>query len=206
MKNSWKSSHSSSRARLLALLDTEFQSATDQAHGLFREFLPLSTFNAAFCAKLLGFARQSGMAWEIRRLAVLMIEHQTLKLPSDGFDQFDWLFTQLKLKQPGHDEAIVDSILHEGYSTNDFYDFIPESLRKLKRLNRVHRRIRGARTSINALREFIELSRRDCKLSLARYLFSPDEIVAQILSRLQTTDGVIDVDSSEPAYMEQETC
>src|SRR5438132_8738357 len=205
MKNSRKSSHSSSRARLLALLNTEFQSAANQAHELFREFLPLSKFNAAFCSKLLGFVRQPEMAWEIRRLAVLMIEHQTLKLPSDSFDQFDWLFTQLDLKRPGRDEAIVDSVLHEGYSTNDFYDFIPEFLRKLKRLDRVHRKIRGARTSLGALREFIELSRRDCKLSLARYLFSPDEVVAQILSQLQVTDGVIDVDTSEPPYMDQET-
>jgi len=205
MKNSRRSSPSSSHARLLALLNTEFQSAADQARELFREFLPLGKFNAGFCSKLLSFARQPEVAWEIRRLAVLMIENQTLKLPSDSFDQFDWLFTQLDLKRPGRDEAIVDSVLHEGYSTNDFYDFIPEFLRKLKRLDRVHRKIRGARTSLGALREFIELSRRDCKLSLARYLFSPDEIVAQILSRLQTTDGVIDVDSSEPAYMEQET-
>jgi len=204
MKNSRLSTENSRRTRLLALFSAKFRHA-DQACELFREFLQFNKFNPDFCSKLLALASQTGIAWEIRRLAVLMIEHQILKLPPDSFDQFNWLFTQLGLKQPGHTKAIVDSVLTEGYSTNDFYDFIPEFLRKLKRLERVHRRIRGARTSIGALREFIELSRRDGKLSLARYLFSPDEVVARIFSQLQVTDGVIDVDTSEPPYMDQET-
>src|SRR5437870_2148649 len=147
MKNSRRSSRSSARTRLLALLKTEFHRA-DQAHQLLCEFLQLNKFNAGFCSKLLALARQTGIGWEIRRLAVLMIEHQVLKLPADSFDHFDWLFTQLELKQPGRDEAIVNSVLKEGYSTNDFYDFIPEFLRKLNRLDRIHRRIRGVRTSI----------------------------------------------------------
>src|SRR5437016_2720844 len=171
MKNSRRSSPSSSHARLLALLNTEFQSAADQARELFREFLPLGKFNAGFCSKLLSFARQPEVAWEIRRLAVLMIENQTLKLPSDSFDQFDWLFTQLDLKRPGRDEAIVDSVLHEGYSTIDFYDFIPEFLRKLKRLDRVHRKISGARTSLGSLIEFIELYLRDRQLAMASFKY-----------------------------------
>ncbi|MCI0589998.1 MAG: hypothetical protein L0Y67_00050 [Gammaproteobacteria bacterium] len=134
-----------------------------------------------------------------------MLEHQILTLQPDRLDHFDFLLTQLNLKQaPGFDQGIVRSVLREGFSTTDLYDFIPEFLRKLARLNRVHDRITGRRTPDAALRDFIELSRRDCKLSLARYLLTPEEIVDEILRQLHVTEGVRDLDISEPSFVQME--
>jgi hypothetical protein len=54
------------------------------------------------------------------------------------------------------------------------------------------------------LREFIEMSRSDCKLSLARYLFTPVEVVNEILKTLHVTDGLDDLDISETQFVADE--
>jgi hypothetical protein len=49
------------------------------------------------------------------------------------------------------------------------------------------------------------VSRHDCRLSLARYLFTPEEIVDQILRQVLVTVGVRDVDTSQPPFVDDET-
>ena len=149
--------------------------------------------------------RENGTSWDIRRLAVLMLEHQILKIHPDNLDEFDFLLTRLNLKKAGRLNArIVSSVLKEGYSTTILRRFIPEFRRRLQRLNRIHARIRGWRTSDSALVDFIDLSRRDCKLSLARYLFTPEEVVDEILGQLLVTRGARDLDTSQPLFVESE--
>lgn len=205
MKKLEVSARTSSQNKLLNLLTTEFRDAR-QAHELFDELLRHRTFNKSFCQKLFALARQeSGTSWEIRRLSCLMLEHQILKLDPADLNGFDFLFTNLNLKEAsGSSQRIVGSVLSEGYSTTDVRDFIPEFQRKLERLNRVQQNIRGRKTPECALREFIELSRRDCKISIARYLFTPEEVVAEILRQLRVSGGVRDIDTSQPRYMDPE--
>src|ERR1700686_3965722 len=190
MKNLGRPSRISGQNRLFKLLTTEFHDA-HQPYDLFDEFLRQKTYNDSFCLSLLAVAKQrNGVSWDVRRLAVLMLEHQVLKLPPNKLDVFDFLFTQLNLKKaPGLNKAIVSSVLKEGYSTTDLRHFIPEFRSKLERLNYVHHKIRGRRTSDTGLRDFIKLSRLDCKLSLARYLFTAAEVANPILSQLQVKDG-----------------
>jgi hypothetical protein len=205
MKNLRRPSRISRQNRLFNLLRTEFPDVR-QAYEVFDEFLRQETYNDNFCLKLLGIAKQRNAArWDLRRLAMLMLEHQILKIPPNQLDDFDLLFTQLNLKSaPGHNKAIVSSVLKEGYSTTDLRHFIPEFRSKLERLNYVHDKIRGTRTSDNVLRDFIELSRFDCKLSLARYLFTPEEVVDRILSQMQVTDGMKDLDRIQPAFVDDQ--
>lgn len=204
MKNLGRPSRSSSRNRLLNLLTTEFEEA-HQANDLFDEFLRHETYNETLCLSLLAMAKQKPeVSWNIRRLAILMLEHQILKLHPDNLQAFDLLLTRLQLKEPGLDRGMVSSVLREGYSTTDLRNFVAEFRSRLERLNRVHDQIRGRRTGEAALRDFIELSRCDCKLSLARYLFEPDEIVDEILRRLQVSDGVQDLDTSQPQFVKDE--
>ncbi|MDT7540215.1 MAG: hypothetical protein QOE33_119 [Acidobacteriota bacterium] len=205
MKNPGRPSRISGRNRLLRLLATEFHDPL-QAYDLFEEFLRHKTYDESFCLRLIAAANQGPeVAWDIRRLAVLMLEHQILKLPPDSMGDFDLLLTRLKLKQGlGLNRRVVSSVLKEGYSTTDLHRFIPEFRRRLERLNRVHDKINGRRTSDAALRDFIEVSRRDCKLSLARYLFTSDEVVAEILKQVRVTGGVRDLDTAEPPYVKDE--
>lgn len=201
MKNLGGAARISSGDRLLELLKTEFPN-THQAYELFDDFLQQSGFNRGYCLILLAIARQrTGVAWEIRRLATLMLEHQILRIPPNNFADFDFLLTELQLKPPGPDEVVANSVLAEGYSTIEPRLFVAEFRRKLERVNRVHKKIQGRATSDAALREFIELSRCECKLSLARYLFTPAEIVGRILGQVQVTNGVKDFAGAQPRFV-----
>jgi hypothetical protein len=205
MKKLEGSARISSQKKLLNLLTTEFRDGR-LASELFDELLRHRTYSKSFCQKLFELARQgSGTSWDIRRLACLMLEHEILKLDPEALDDFDFLFTNLGLKEAGgSNQKIVNSVLKEGYTTTNLRDFIPEFRRKLERLDRVQKRIRGRRTPDSALREFIELSRRECKISIARYLFTPEEVVDQILRQLRVTAGVRDIDTSPPHFMDSE--
>jgi len=205
MKYLGRPSNISAQNRLLSLLTTQFYDGA-RAYELFAEFLPHSSFSKSLCLKLLAVAQdKTGTAWDIRRLAVLMLEHQTLKIHPDNLDEFNSLITQLNLKEsPAPDAEIVRSVLKEGYSTTKLRSFIPQFRRRLQRLDRIHAKIRGWKTSDAALRDFIDLSRHECKLTLARYLFTAEEVVDEILRQVLVTDGARDLDTSQPLFVETE--
>lgn len=205
MKDLGRPSSISGQDRLLSLLTTQFDDVP-QAYSLFDEFLRHQTYSRGLCLKLLSVAQQSiGTGWDIRRLAVLMLEHQILKIHPDSLDDFDFVLTRLNLKKArGLKAGIVSSVLKEGYSTTDLRGFIPEFRHRLQRLNRIHAKIRGRRTSDVGLLDFIDLSRRDCKLSLARYLFTAEEVVDEILGHLLLSHGAKDLDTSQPLFVEAE--
>jgi hypothetical protein len=175
------------------LLSTEFQN-TQFAYELIDEFLGHSTFSKPFCLRLLSLARNGrDVSWESRRLATLMLEHQALLIPPGNLADFDSLLTALQLKNYGTDQPLNAAILKEGYSSTDFRLFVPEFCHRLARLDRVHRNIKGQQTSRMALRDFVEASLSECKLALARYLFTPREVVDRIFSQVQVTRGLPDV-------------
>ena len=164
------------------------------------EFLAHRTYQHAFCLKLFGLGRNPSASWDVRRLATLMAEHQILKLQPDKLKEFDALFCELRLKRPGMHNPIAASVLKESYSTTDFRGFVVEFMRRLSRMDRVHRIVRGR----DGIREFIEHSRRDCKLTLARYLFTPDDVIREVLRHLTVAEGVRDVDVSQPPFIDPE--
>jgi hypothetical protein len=197
MKNPGRPSRTSRESHLHQVLTNYFHEPK-QAFDLIHEFLRQEMYDRGFCLRLIALAtKRTNATWDTRRLAALMLEHQVLKLDPDRVDEFDVIFTQLDLKHRlGFEERIVGSVLKEGFSTTNLCLFIPEFRRKLQRQGRIHNQIKGTRTSESALCEFIEASRRDCKLSLARYLFTPDEVVDEILKAVQVTDGIEDLDVS----------
>ena len=168
------------------------------------EFLAHRTYQHAFCLKLFALGKNPTLSWDDRRLATLMAEHQILKLQPDKLKEFDALFSELRLKRPGLHNPIAASVLKEGYSTTKLRGFIVEFLRRLARMERVHGTIRGRKTSSDAVHEFIEHSRRDCKLTLARYLFTPDDVIREVLRHVTVTEGVRDLDVVQPRYVDAE--
>jgi len=204
MRNPRRAPRVSPSTRLLSIVREERGNAR-QGLPLVERFLKQSDYSQKFCSHLLKIARgRAGARWETRRLAILMLEHQTLKLQANNLEEFDFLLCELNLKQPGQDNPIRSSVLREGFTTTEFPRFIVELQNKLRRLDRVHCRLRGPRTSQRALKEFISVSRSECKLALARYLFTPDEVVAEMLRHVRITDGVRDVDTSEPRHVKTE--
>jgi hypothetical protein len=205
MKKTGSAPRASIPQKLITLLTTEFPNVP-AVPDLIAEFLQQQTYSRTFCLKLIAIARQrAGVRWDIRRLAVLMLENQILRLRGDNLEEFDFIVTQLNLKHSSAgSQVLVSSLLKEGYSTTDLDRFIPEFRRKLERLNRVHSGIKGNKTSASSLRDFIELSRQHCKLTLGRYLFTPAEIVVEILAQLEVTEGLIDMDLSAPVFIADE--
>lgn len=178
------------RQRLLSICTPLFKNDA-QAYSLIEDFLDEETFSRSVCTKLIRVARgATGASWNLRRLAVLMLEHQVLKIPSKSLTDFDFILTRLNLKtKSGPSVALSSSLLKEGYTTTNLRRFIPEFRRKLQKVNRVHVNIKGWLTSEEAFRDFLELSRSDCKLSLGRYLFTANEVAEQIINQLRLTDG-----------------
>ena len=194
------------RERLLSILTLRFKGDT-QAYALIDEFLGNETYNKSFFRELIQIARgNTGASWELRRLAVLVLEHQILKIPARSLNEFDFILTELNLKKAtGPNIALSSSLLKEGFTTTNLRRFIPEFRRKLARLEHVHAKIEGPRTSDEALHDFVELSRHDCKLSLGRYLFTADEVADKILDQLRETDGARDLDPVETELIAAET-
>ena len=198
MKNPGRTSSASCRDRFRKLLTAGF-SDIHRAGDLFDEFLGHRNHSQCFCLTLLKVARETRTPWDLRRLAVLMLEHQILRLKNNDVAGFAFILERLNLVQTnGVAPRIVNSVLKEGYSSTDLHAFIPEFHAKLARLNRVHAPIRGRKTSARAIADFIQVSRRNCKLTLARYLFTPEEVVDEILRQVEVTEGVKDQSASVP--------
>src|SRR6476619_5136681 len=148
------------RERLLNTLTLRFEGDAE-AYALLEKFLDNETYNKSFCQELIQIARgKTGASWELRRLAVLMLEHQILKIPARSLNDFDFILTELNLKkQTG---VLSSSLLKEGFTSTNLRRFLPEFRRKLEKLEYVHARIEGWQTSPEALGDFLELSRQDC--------------------------------------------
>lgn len=156
------------------------------------------------CLKLINLARQSSIPWEARCFATLLAEHQILKLRAGDLETFDAIFVALNLKQPGVERNVNASVLKEGYSTTELRGFVIEFQRRLSRLNRVHRKLHAKKSYDADVHEFVQLARRDCKLTLARYLFTPEEIVERVLKQVRVSEGVKDIDVARPGYVDTE--
>jgi hypothetical protein len=193
------------RERLLSIVTRYFERDA-QAGSLVEEFLETESYDKALCTKLIEVGRgKTGASWDLRRLAVLMLEHQILKISPRSLNDFDFIVTALKLKpEHGPTVALSDSLLKEGYTTTNLRKFIPEFRRKLQRHNHVHANIEGWRTANEHLCDFLELSRSDCKLALSRYLFTANEVAEKILRQLRDTDGARDLDNVEAVLISRE--
>ena len=165
------------------------------ARQLVERFLGSREYRRELCLDLIAVARRArGGSWPSRRLAILMLEHQILALPADDVDEFGFLLTALGIVPAGHvhDGHVHDGVLEEGYSTTELRGFILELRQRLARLNRVHLAIAADRTSARAVADFVQASRSACKLTLARYLLTPDEVVERIVGELETSTGLQD--------------
>lgn len=193
-------------SRLRDIVSREFKDGT-LASSLFEEFLPSNAYSGSFALKLIGVAKgDAGAPWEVRRLAALMLENQILKLSPGDAGEFDLLFVRLGLKPfSGDGCAVSDFVLKEGYTTTQLPRFILEFRRRLERLRRIHESLAGARTTQAALQDFIDLSKCECKISIARYLFEAEEVVGRIVRQLRASRGVPDIDYEQPQLVEEET-
>src|SRR4051794_5923902 len=155
--------------RLAHVINAAFRGDTGITR-LFERFLRRTDFDPDLVSTLIQSARDSAQSWDLRRIAVLMLEHVALFLwETFAFgERSHWLLDQLGLLSEG---SVANSVLLEGYSSAHPQCFAMELCTRIARLERIHLRINGWRTRPQALREFIHVASLDCKLTLARYLF-----------------------------------
>ena len=133
---------------------------------------------------------QHGESWAERRLAVLLLEHQLLQLPLDDLPAFDLVLTALGSKpRPGDKVPMGAEVLEQGFSTTTLGGFVAELVGRLGRLNRAHLPIRRADGGRMAWEYFLRAARDVSKLTLARYVFSAEEVVREIERTLLVTAG-----------------
>jgi hypothetical protein len=192
------------RTGILDLLASEFHNPA-QVFDLIEALLSYEYYDHGFCQKLISICKQrKGLPWNLRRIATLVLENQVLKLDPKDLETFDALLVQLDLKQRGLKNPVNKSVLKEGYTSTDIRRFVPELRRRLERLAWLHDRIEGPQTPHAVLRDFFSVSRQHCKLTLARYLCTPQEVVDEILRQIDESDGVRDVDLTEVKTIKDE--
>jgi hypothetical protein len=177
-------------ARLHRVLEVRFNRDL-RAIDLCTEFLSHGEYDRPFVTMLLAVSNGStGDTWNIRLFATLMLANQCRRLDPGNEEEFKFLFRKLGILSP-NGKGISDRVLREGYTSTDFHTFAAQFLESLKRLERIHRKIRGWRTTPQALEEFVCAAQEPCKLSLARYLFTPSEVADRIVDKSNVSSGVI---------------
>jgi hypothetical protein len=139
---------------------------------LIREFLDQPGYSRSFSEGLIAVAAgRRGACWECRRAAVLMLENQALRISADDERENSLLLEMIGAG--AHPPAFVIALRG-----------------RLSRLARVHQGIRGHATATAALGDFLHVARHECKLTLAPYLFTAEEITARILSLVRCSEGL----------------
>lgn len=127
---------------------------------LFEEFLGRDEYDCTFALKLRRMAGDAKAPWPVRRVATLMLEHELLR----GDD--------LELWRRELDITELDSA---------------SLRRRLARNARVHDRLRNSEA---AIADFVHLATRECRLTLARWLWTPQEIFARIDAAVDRSRGI----------------
>ena len=129
---------------------------------LFGRFLALPGYDRDFASSLRDLAIDRDAAWPVRCAAVLMLEHVLLR----GDDVDHWR-GELGITE-------LDS----------------QALRqRLARNARVHDRLAGRRSQA-AVADFLHLATRECRLTLARWLWTAEEIFARIEASVRQSRGM----------------
>jgi hypothetical protein len=156
--------------------------------GLVARFLAAPVYDRLFALELLELARSASAPWELRRVAALMLQSQVLRLAPRALAEFGRLCDRLGLREPGADH-VRDSVLAEGFTTTGLRGFARELRARLSRAGGVLTPLREGTATPDALRDFFTYGRRECRLDLARYLFTPAEVVDRILSQVRSSRG-----------------
>jgi hypothetical protein len=129
---------------------------------------------------------QSKRPWEVRREAALMLQRQLVLLPGAKLDEHDFWLVKLGLKQRrGLNQLLRGGVLTEGFSTRELKTFIGQWRRRLLRPAGLGE-VRPDDQSGANLEYLVQCEYR---IFLSRYLFSPEEVVARILSLVRITKG-----------------
>jgi hypothetical protein len=127
-----------------------------------------------------------GHSWEIRREAALMLQRQLLLLRAKFVQEHDSWFVRLRLKaRKGIGEPLSREVLREGFGTRDVRTFLGAWQRRLMHPSA----LLDSPAAASTFERWQYLAQAEYRIFLARYLFSPEEVVARALGCLRVTKG-----------------
>lgn len=132
---------------------------------------------------------QRGETWEVRRLAALLLELQTSVVLCARPDQAGVVLAALGLKSLEEDH-VDERLLEEGFTTTELREFTDQLKSKLQR--RQGTGMFPQRLSRGDWEDLFHRAKQECRLTLGRYLFTPAEVAARILSQVAVSAGVRD--------------
>lgn len=149
------------------------------------------TYDRSAALDLLAAARgEAGDGWDERCLAVLLLENQILRIPEAMPDEFDAMLVRLGIKAGRRAGCPVDAaVLDEGYTTTEFCGFVAELRRRMRRLERIHKLLSEDEFDSASWQLLTRTAREVSKLTLARYVFTPDEVVREVKRQLRMGRG-----------------
>ena len=140
---------------------------------------------------LLGMARgDHDEPWALRCFVILLLESLVARLPPTRVGEHVTLFEQLGLiEKSGRSRRLSKDVLKQGFTTTSLDRFIREFHRRLRRLAPLYDIVERQRFSTSALTCLVRVSGQESRLFLARYLFTPQEVVERVLGRVRTSTG-----------------
>jgi hypothetical protein len=177
-----------------------------RVRDLFARFLAAEGYAEELALDLIDVAAgAAGASWEVRRIAALMLQEQVLRLPLRDESRLTALLDRLGLLEPGG-HAVAGRVRAEGYSAQatEVPRFGRQLRRRLARAGPVLHRLRSRPVPAEAWRDFLHLAGQECKLALARYLFSADEVVERIQDQLRCSHGIERAFASGRPYVREE--
>jgi hypothetical protein len=121
-------------------------------------------------------ARDRDVDWPSRRLAVLLLESALVRIRDRNERRF-WV-ARFGMTDPAE-------LRREGYAARRPIE--TQLWERLERLARVHRLLADGRVE-----EYVAAAEQECRLTLARYLFGVDEVIARIEGDLRRSEGIPD--------------
>lgn len=144
--------------------------ASALAENLFCRLLEPNRADSHHQNELIRIASDPQNGWDVRCAAILILEY-------------------VILRELGQRPITPGDCMRHLIPLNPSIAILTELRDRLRRLDRIHRGIRGNETTPRSLLDFILVSQQACKLTLARYLFHPIEIAEQILRLVRVTSG-----------------
>jgi hypothetical protein len=163
-------------------LPSTFMEAALNSHGYSRDV-----------AMMLLAAARSGSphTWHERCVATLLFENQLLKMDAADSAEYGFFFAELGLMGEGGEQPrVLNSVLEEGFSSMELGVFIRELRDRLGLLERVHRRVEMSPETEETRRYLARVANEPTKLTLARWIFSPEEVTTEIVAALSVGRGV----------------
>ncbi len=188
-----------------SLIEALAEALEDPPWDLFQHFLEHLDSGRECVSTLFDTAEGTrGENWESRRIALLMLQYCFSRMPLENRVEIETFLDRLGLRDPQDSSRVLESVLEEGYSDTDIRAFAAQLQRRMRREEKVFRRLCGPETSAEDWSGFLEVASRECKLVLGRYLLKPKEVVRRILTLCRTTQGMAELAPAPHPFVEEE--